>query len=225
MSLIWSTLIDIQYQFEKRFYQTGHIAQEPGLDRFSWYNNVWTGDAYRRAHIDVVDARETKGLWMMHCCVFPHFHNSGPIFGYDIIAGKNKITGFFHDFSPTVDQSNPLVQNFKNSSDRLSWKKNRQLPDWAQNIFSPGMLAVGNIRDEDELDQMKEIVLENLDIYLENISVYDNQTASSMKEQNYYCENQQKNPHTPKVMTNLGLDPEDVRVFIEECLFPRVNQL
>lgn len=48
------------------------------MDRFNqpgWVNRVWTSDAYRRAHVDVVDARETKGLWMMHCCIFPHIHN------------------------------------------------------------------------------------------------------------------------------------------------------
>ena len=34
-----------------------------------WINRVWENKDVRRAHIDVVDARETKGLWMMHVCV------------------------------------------------------------------------------------------------------------------------------------------------------------
>ena len=42
---------------------------------------------------DVVDARESKGLWMMHVCIFPNLDNNGPIYGFDVIAGKNKMTG------------------------------------------------------------------------------------------------------------------------------------
>ena len=77
---------------------------KPGLAHFNsdtWVNRVWRNDHVRRAHIDVVDARESKGLWMMHVCVFPVIQNDGPIYGFDVIAGKNKMTGAFHDFSPS----------------------------------------------------------------------------------------------------------------------------
>jgi hypothetical protein len=32
------------------------------------------------------------------------------------------------------------------------------------------------------------------------------------------------NPHTPRVMASLGLNEEDVRVFIQECLFPEIGK-
>ena len=35
------------------------------------YGNTRT----RRCHLDVVDARETKGLYMFHCCVFPRLNS------------------------------------------------------------------------------------------------------------------------------------------------------
>jgi hypothetical protein len=41
--------------------------------------------------------------------------------------------------------------------------------------------------------------------------------------QNYYCDNQKQNPHTPRVMVSLGLSEEDVKVFIQECLFPEIS--
>ena len=51
----------------------------------------------RRAHIDVVDARESKGLWMMHVCVFPVIQNDGPIYGFDAppnaLTSQSKING------------------------------------------------------------------------------------------------------------------------------------
>ena len=66
MSKVWDELIDIQKYFETQFYATGSIINEPGMERFNqpgWVNKVWTSDRYRRAHIDVVDARDSKGLW------------------------------------------------------------------------------------------------------------------------------------------------------------------
>ena len=43
------------------------------------------------------------------------------------------------------------------------------------------------------------------------------------RKQNRYCYYQKQNPHTPKVMASLGLDPNDVEKFIHECLFPEVE--
>ena len=102
MSYIWDTLIDCQEQIIKEFDSRGKEIQEEGMSQFNqpdngWINRVWQSESYRRAHIDVVDARESKGLWMMHCCVFPRLDNNGPIFGLDVIAGKRKITGFFQE--------------------------------------------------------------------------------------------------------------------------------
>jgi phycocyanobilin:ferredoxin oxidoreductase len=222
MSLIWQTLVEIQQAFEDRFNSTGHEIDEPGLERFNWYNKVWTSDKYRRAHIDVVDARDTKGLWMMHCCIFPHTDNSAPIFGYDVIAGKNKITGCFHDFSP-VAKDHPLLNEFHESVKDLEWKRTRELPEWAELIFSGNMIAASNVKEEQELDQIKDVVLDNLDLYLSQVANTNSNTADVTEQQNYYCANQQRNPHTPRVMTSLGLNEEDVRVFIQECLFPKIG--
>jgi phycocyanobilin:ferredoxin oxidoreductase len=222
MSLIWQTLIDIQQAFEDKFNSTGTEIHEPGLERFNWYNKVWTSEHYRRAHIDVVDARETKGLWMMHCCVFPHVNNPAPIFGYDVIAGRNKITGCFHDFSP-VDKTHPLLDEFYESVKDLEWKRTRELPEWAELIFSGNMIAASNVKDEQELDQIKTVVLDNLDVYLSQVANTNSDPRNFTEQQNYYCSNQQRNPHTPKVMTSLGLNEEDVRVFIQECLFPKIG--
>ena len=41
--------------------------------------------------------------------------------------------------------------------------------------------------------------------------------------QNYYCENQQKNPHTANVMKSLGLPEEDVDRFCTDMLFPKLT--
>jgi hypothetical protein len=226
MSLIWNKLTEIQDYFIKEFTQTGVEIFEPGMERFNqpgWINRVWTSNTYRRAHIDVVDARSTKGLWMMHCCIFPHTDDLSPIFGYDVIAGKNKITGFFHDFSNTGDDSHPMMLWFEQESKKLKWNKTRELPEWARNIFSGSMVAAGNVSSEDELTQIYDIAFSSLNYYLESVGTTRGEILDNSTEQNYYCENQKKNPHTPRVMTSLGLNEEDVKIFIQDCLFPNIK--
>jgi phycocyanobilin:ferredoxin oxidoreductase len=225
-SKVWDTLIEVEKYFESQFYATGSIINEPGMDRFNqpgWVNKVWTSSAYRRAHIDVVDARETKGLWMMHCCIFPHTHNPAPIFGFDVVAGRNKITGCFHDFSPAGDSDHPMIDWFAEEARRLEWNKVRKLPDWAERIFTGAMIAAGNVSDETELDQILAMARKNLSHYLSTVKETEYTHPNTASAQNYYCENQKKNPHTPKVMVSLGLSEADVEVFIQDCLFPEIR--
>lgn len=225
-SNVWNTLIDIQYLLEDKFNSTGWQIKESGMDRFNqpgWVNKVWSSNLYRRAHIDVVDARESRGLWMMHCCVFPHTHNPAPIFGFDVIAGKNKITGCFMDFSPAGDSEHAMIDWFAGEASRLQWNKTRKLPDWAERIFTGSMIAAGNVSNEEELSQIFDIAKKGINHYLETVGETNHRAVSTVNAQNYYCENQKKNPHTPKVMTSLGLNEEDVRIFIQDCLFPEIH--
>ena len=226
MSNVWDTLIKIEQYFEEQFYATGSVINEPAMARFNqpgWVNKVWVGSRYRRAHIDVVDARETKGLWMMHCCIFPHTHNPAPIFGFDVIAGKNKITGCFIDYSPTHDKFHPMIEYFGDEVGRYEWNKKRKLPDWAERIFSEHMVAAGNVSDETELKQLKSLAHVLINHYLYSVDETNNTVLDTSSYQNYYCDNQKQNPHTPKVMVSLGLSEDDVQVFIQDCLFPEIR--
>lgn len=225
-SKVWNSLVNVQRLLEKKFSETGIEINEPGMDRFNqpgWINRVWSSDNYRRAHIDVVDARSTKGLWMMHCCVFPHIHNPAPIFGFDVIAGKNKITGCFIDYSPTTDREHPMIEYFAEEVSRYEWIKKRDLPDWAQRIFSSHMVAAGNVSDESELSQIESLANILVNHYVETVGETNNKIADNTFEQNFYAQNQKQNPHTPRVMTSLGLNEDDVRVFIQDCLFPEIR--
>jgi phycocyanobilin:ferredoxin oxidoreductase len=227
LSIIWNHLINCQNEIIEIFNARGTEIQEPGLEKFNqpgWINRVWANDSVRRAHIDVVDARDTKGLWMMHVCVFPQLHNNAPIYGFDVIAGKNKMTGAFHDFSPSIEHNHDMIQGYYDSVEDFIPKKQRDLPEWARNIFTEKMLAAGNVNTEEEAVAIIDIALNNLVAYFEEISEYD-YTADHdevAKAHNWYCYNQQQNPHTPKTMKSLGLPEEDVDVFCRDMLFPKI---
>ena len=87
------------------------------------------------------------------------------------------------------------------------------------------MLAAGNVNTEEEASAIIELALSNLRAYLDEIGEF---TGSGSRElvagaQNYYCHNQQQNPHTPRTMKSLGLNEEDVDKFCTDMLFPKIT--
>jgi hypothetical protein len=214
--MVFDRLVNFSSQLQKTIEKSGTLIDEG--HNFDWPNFVYTSDRFRRAHLDIVDVRETKKLYMMHLCIFPHLDDSSPIFGLDLIAGPKKVTGAFHDFSMNIDHQ--MTQWFTAKVNPYGWSKERQLPEWAKNIFSPSMVAAGNIQDIDELDSFIKLAQDTLSYYLENVG--GTRGGDYKDKQNYYCQNQKQNPHTPRVMESLGLEPQTVQHFIKDCLFPEI---
>lgn len=219
-------MVTIQHQIEELFNKNLEPYKEQGLERFNkenWLNLTWKSKKFRRAHIDVVDARETKRLWMMHVCVFPVVNSGAPIYGFDVIAGEKKITGAFHDFS-IVDPNHTANKKFEDMVSKTQWKKERELPDWAKEIFSKNMVAAGNLREEEEIKQLSDLVLETTKWYIEEMPVLEGyqEDYDATENHNRYAYYQKQNPHTPRTMKSLGLDEKDVDVFVSKCLFPDI---
>lgn len=155
----------------------------------------------------------------MHMTIYPHTNCPDPIFGFDIVCGKNKITGAFHDFSAVGDSE--LYFWYYNKMADLDWSKPRELPEWAQRIFSAHMVAAGNIQTQEELDKLKNIFIDNLNYYLYNVGKIKDNNNYSWKH-NYYSINQKKNPHTPAMMKTFGIDEQLFKQFMDEVLFPEI---
>ena len=229
MSVIWNKLVDCQNEIIDIFEENASEIEEPGLANFNqpdngWINRVWANNSVRRAHIDVVDARDSKGLWMMHVCCFPVLNNDAPIYGFDVIAGKNKMTGAFHDYSPSCTFDHPMVEGYKESVEDFIPSKQRELPEWARNIFTNKMLAASNVKTEEEAVAIIQIALDNLRAWFDEVPQFDGlgNRDEVVAAQNYYCHNQQQNPHTANVMKSLGLPEDDVEIFCRDMLFPKI---
>ena len=228
--MIWQRLIKCKDEIVATLNVNCEEYIEEGMTRFNnadygWVNRTWKNKNIRRAHVDVVDVRHTKKLWMMHVCLFPELTNGGPIYGFDIIAGEKKVTGAFHDFSPLLKKEHPLTRWFLEETKWFKPSKERELPDWAKAIFSGGMIAAGNVTEEKELNQICTLAVSNLNSYIDKIGDFngDSDKDEVIKAQNYYCEHQQKNPHTPRVMQSLGLPEDDIKVFCSDNLFPIIK--
>lgn len=205
----------------QKFESTGHVVDEYKDDSKGVTDVAFESDRYRRAHISIVDARETKKLWLLHVTIFPHLHNPAPIYGFDIIAGPTRVSGAFHDFS-FAGSHEIMMPWFANRTANLEWNKRRELPDWAKQIFSDSIVAIGAV-GVDELVEFTNLGLETLEYYLTHIELTHNLNSASSYHQDNYCYYQRQNPHTPKVLINLGFTAEEAELFVHDRLFPLVN--
>lgn len=134
------------------------------------------------------------------------------------------MTGAFHDFSPSATIDHPMIDGYKESVEDFVPTKQRELPQWAKNIFTNKMLAASNVKKEEEAKAIIDIALSNLHAWFEEVPEFNGagNRDEVMASQDYYCHNQQQNPHTANVMKSLGLPEDDVEVFCRDMLFPKL---
>jgi hypothetical protein len=159
---------------------------------------------------------------VLHVTVFPHFNDPSPIYGIDIVAGPNKVSGAFHDFSISGDAESSMWLWFNAKTKVIEWNRPRELPEWAKQIFSPAMVAIGAVGPE-ELEEFVKLGLETLDFYLANVGFDQQDVADYHMAQNKYCRYQKQNPHTPRVLINLGFTEEEAKSFIHTKIFPEIS--
>lgn len=221
MTAVWDKSIACAEKIEQSFRTTGELLEITKDERLGLYDLVFSSMRYRRAHISIVDARELKNIWMLHVTVFPHFNDPSPIYGFDIVAGPNKVSGAFHDFSNSGNPMSDMWAWFNAQTATLEWNKKRELPEWAQQIFSPAMVAIGAVGEE-ELDKFIELGLTSLNFYINNVGLEQESSADYHMAQNRYCHYQKQNPHTPRVLMNLGFTEQEAIDFVAHRLFPEL---
>ena len=220
MSEVWKRIEALAKHIEAQFDATGERIGDELNSEYEWHNQLWSSSAYRRAHLEIVDHRESHKLYIVHCTVFPHFNDPSPIFGFDAVCGPNKITGAFHDFSISGDPSSPMYLWFRAKVHELEWNKPRELPEWARMIFSPSMVAAGNLQDPAEIDQLCDTAKTTLDFYLKTVGIDQQDVADFHMAQNKYCHWQKQNPHVVRSMVSMGIDEAKMKQFVDKVLFP-----
>ena len=222
MTAVWNKIEELALYIESQFKKTG-TPQTTNIDHYAWYNALYTSSKYRRAHLEIVDNRESYGIYILHCTIFPHFNDPSPIWGFDAVCGKNKITGAFHDFSSAGDSQHELIKWFGKKTEPLTWNKPRDLPDWARRIFSPHMVAAGNVQEGQELDDLCNLAKTSLDHYLESVGDTQESLSDYHMAQNRYCYWQKQNPHVVKSMVAMGVEEAIIEQFVDEVLFPEAT--
>jgi hypothetical protein len=138
---------------------------------------VWKTPEARRCQLKVVDEKETKGFYMLHCCVFPKYNS--PIYGLSICATTKRVD-VFHDFTP-VQKDHSMVPWFAKEVKGYTPSKVRELPDWATKIYSPNVIAATNITKESELMNALSLVECNLGVYFTLLRRYDKEVQNTQE--------------------------------------------
>lgn len=227
MTPLWDRLNQyadgIAQKFNDNFVEY-HEHNMEGLNFDGWSDRFWASNTVYKAHLKTINPKDRKGLWLMHVNVFPHDGIELPILGFDIVAGPAKITGSFMDFSPLHGYNHPYNNYMESKVRDLEWNKPRQLPDWAKEIFSPNMIAVGNLRDDIELDQFMSVTNDLVNHYLDNI---EEQAVDTDRETrpliNKYCANQKLNQHLHRSILAMGISEEDKNSYVNNVLFEEIH--
>lgn len=212
---MWDRFIELQHLFEELFANNADSFVNHQAKYEDCHTNLFfRSNKIELGHISVIDKREDRGMWMMHVAAFSRSEYPMPIFGYDVICGKKKVTGCFHDISPTGRHSK-TCEEFSKLTKSYDLGKKRELPEWAKAIFSENMVASGQ-PNESECVVLAELGGHMLQYWLEELSSLDPTNEYISKHENAkakYCENQLKNDNSRNVMVALGMDEDYVKKF------------
>lgn len=212
----------IATQFDQHFVEYDNEAMK-GLEFKDWTDRFWHSDQVYKAHLKTIVPEDGKGLWLMHVNVFPDPSIELPILGFDIVAGPKKITGSFMDYSPLQGFPHPYNDYMKKKVSDLEWKKPRELPPWAQEIFSEDMIAVGNINTDEELDQFIQVTSDLVNYYLSELEQNAFPTNRNILPLlNKYCRNQKMNPHLHRSILAMGISEEEKEAYVNNVLFEEI---
>jgi len=210
---ISNTIIDIFNSRLEKYEIEACISHE------GWSNFFWKSDKIRKCHLEIIDVRDTKKIFVMHINIFPDEYSDIPILGFDVIAGQNKITGLFFDFSPVTDK-HYYLNYLIDKTEKMNIIKHRDIPDWGKPIFSDYIIATGNIRTEEDLNYILDICVELLHFYLDNLDIVKLTDKLSYKEKhNLYCKQQKLNPHLHRSLLGMGLDEKTKTEYIDKIVF------
>ncbi len=219
---IWNDLIILSNKIDSLF--NDHFERYPITEDINfngWKDQYWKSDLIRKCHLKTIDNRDTQKLWLMHINIFPRVDLDIPILGFDIVAGPNKITGSFFDFSP-VDTHHEYSKHFKLITNDLTWNKPRELPEWASKIFSKNMIAAGNIKTKEEIDQLSNVCFNLIKYYVENLNNINNRVGDYKDKHNFYCKQQKLNPHLHRSILAMGISEEDKDRYVNRVLFEEI---
>ena len=221
---LWNQLNDYASSLTKRFDNSFVRYDNPkytdNMKFEGWSDTFWRSDTIGKCHLKTIQPKDAKSLWLMHINIFPSEGVELTIMGFDIVAGPKKITGSFMDFSPLHGYDHPYNEYMHVATQGLTWNKPCELPDWATEIFSKDMIAVGNIREGDELGQFISVTSQLVTYYLKHMeehAVVSNRDTLPLL--NKYCSNQKLNPHLHRSILAMGISEEDKDDYVNNVLF------
>lgn len=216
-------LHDFHREIADRYYQKIKYRSEiENNEDIVWENDFYFNPSIRYGHLEYFKSVNGK-IEVLHCTFFPSYFKNIPIYGFDVIALNNIVTGIFCDFTDCIDANETLNIRLKEIKQKYI-QNHRQLPEWAD-FFSKNFISI-NTKELDQNDLVKTFS----GLFLEYVMFVENQNLNneylnsdnvkkSISIQNSYSFNQRKNDKTYKALSAyIGADK--AREFIDSILFP-----
>jgi phycocyanobilin:ferredoxin oxidoreductase len=199
---VWQTNLELSpYKVPEGLgYIEGHLEGE----KLVIENLCYQAPQFRKLHLEL--AQVGSGLDILHCVMFPNPEYALPIFGADIVGGRGgAISAAIADLSP-VNAERSLPARYSQALSALpdlNFSQPRALPEWAD-IFSEFCLFVRPMGEQEEQAFLQR-VRDFLTIHCQLASATkpltsELEVATSRAGQQYYCEKQQQNDKTRRVL-------------------------
>lgn len=164
-------------------------------------NACYQSSPFRKQHLEL--ARVGQTLDILHCVMFPRPEYDLPMFGCDIVGGRGQVSAAIVDLSP-VSRDRALAAPYRNALATLpavTFSQPREIPTWGD-IFSEACLFIRPGSPEEEQQ-----FLQRVEAYL---TIHCQQAIAAAPQperrdeilvgQNRYCDQQQQNDKTRRVL-------------------------
>jgi phycocyanobilin:ferredoxin oxidoreductase len=198
---VWRENLDLSpYQVPE---DLGYVEGALEGERLVIENHCYSTTQFRKLHLEL--ARVGSGLDILHCVMFPNPEYGIPIFGADLVGGRGSISAAIADLSP-VHPERALPRSYYNALSSLpvmQFEQTRELPQWGD-IFSDFCLFVRPMGEQEEANFLQR-VREYLTLHCQLAVATEPLTTSLeidqiLAGQRYYCEKQQQNDKTRRVL-------------------------
>ncbi len=197
----WQEHLDLSpYQIP---HDLGYVEGSLEGERLTIENSCHQTPQFRKLHLEL--AQVGKNLDILHCVMFPRPDRNLPIFGADIVCGRGAISAAIVDLSPVNrDRSLPIsYQHPLNGLPKIAFAQVRELPAWGD-IFSDYCLFIRPTTADEEAAFL-EYVISILTLHCQIASQTQPVTATPeiakiLAGQKYYCDRQQQNDKTRRVL-------------------------
>jgi phycocyanobilin:ferredoxin oxidoreductase len=200
IEVTWQRYLDLSpYQLPDEF---GYIEGRLEGQKLVIENRCYQTPQFRKLHLEI--ARVGDKLDILHCVMFPRPDYALPMFGTDIVGARGQISAAIADLSP-ISQDRVLPSGYRADLSALpqpNFSQPRDLPNWGD-IFSEFCLFVRPMNLEEEamfLDRAEGFLAIHCQQAIAAHPVSVIEQTQVLAGQRYYCEKQQRNDKTRRVL-------------------------
>ncbi len=180
----------------------GYVEGKLEGEKLRIENRCYQTREFRKMHLEL--AKVGNNLDILHCVMFPRPEYPLPMFGCDLVAGRGGISAAIADLSPTSPDKTLSPEYIQSLSAvaKVNFSELRELPPWAD-IFSEYCLFIRPHNSQEEQDFL-DIAASYLRIHckqaVKSTPVSLQQQKLYLAGQQYYCNKQQQNDKTRRVL-------------------------